>query len=227
MTTDFTNVNATGLTDQGTYTPDALFDRDTIQRVVTLKSGSGVHVRGELLGKISKGAATSAAKAGGNTGNGTLVLDATTPVLAKAVVGVTALRFTTTTNVQLLDGNGLSMGNYVIGGATGNNITIADRFKFVLTQGATPFAVGDGFDITLAAGSGQYVLATSAAVDGSDVPDAILLEPCDATSAAVSASAAIKGRFATQGIIFGTGVTAANADDVLRTKDIYLQNIVG
>lgn len=229
MTQDFTNVNANGFADQGTYTPDKLFDRETLQRKLTLKSGSGVHVRGELLGKITKGAATSAVKASGaNTGNGTLVLDVTTPILAKADLGITAVRFTTLTNVQVLSPTGVSYGNYVIGGSATNTITISDHFKFALTQGSTPFAIGDGFDISLAAGSGQYVLAVAAAVDGSDVPDAILLEASvDTTSGAVDAAMAIRGRFAIQGVTFGADVTAANADDVLRSKGIFLQNVIG
>lgn len=228
MTQDFTNVNATGLTDQGTYTPDRLFDRETLQRKLTVKTGAGVLARGNLMGKVSKGAASSAVKASGaNTGNGTLVLDATTPVQAKADVGVTTVRFTTLTNVQVLSPTGASYGNYVIGGSATNTITISDHFKFALTQGSTPFAIGDGFDITLAAGSGQYVVATAAALDGSDVPDAILLENIDATSVAVDAAMAIRGRFATQGVIFGAGLTAASVDDVLRSKGIFLQNIIG
>lgn len=229
MSNNFDNINAAGLTDQGTFTPDALFDRDTLTQIITLKSGSGVHVRGELLGQITKGAASSAVKASGaNTGNGTLVLDATTPVLAKADVGISSLRFTSTTNVQLLGPNGQSFGNYVIGGSATNTITINDRFKFVLTQGSTPFAVGDGFDITVAAGSGQYVLAVSTAVDGSDQPSVILLEDnVDTTSGAVNAAAALRGKFATAGVTFGSGWTAASAASVLRLLGIFLQDIVG
>ncbi len=75
--------------------------------------------------------------------------------------------------------------------------------------------------------TGKYVLSTSAAVDGSEVPDVILLEPVDATAADVEAAIAISGDFGIQGVTFGAGHTAASVEGVLRDKGIYLENIVG
>lgn len=129
MSGDFTNINAGGVTNQGTYTPDKLFDRDTITRKRTIANGGGVLPRGALLGKITA--------------------------------------------------------------------------------------------------SGKYILSLAAAVDGSQVPDAILLEPVDASAADVDAAVALAGEFATQGVTFGAGHTAAEAEAVLRTKDIYLYNVIG
>src|SRR4051812_2597763 len=79
----FTNPLASFQSDA--FTPDSpiLSLDDLVSRKVTIKQSAAL-VRGSMLGKITLGAATSAAKAGGNTGNGTLVLDVTTPILANA-----------------------------------------------------------------------------------------------------------------------------------------------
>jgi hypothetical protein len=101
MSADFSNVNAAGVTNEGTYTPDSLFDRDTVTRKRTVASGAGVLPRGTLLGKITA--------------------------------------------------------------------------------------------------SGKYLKSIAAANDGSEVPDAILLEPVDATAADAEAAVALAGEFASKG----------------------------
>src|SRR4051812_23671445 len=69
---------------------EALYSRDN----VVVASGQNLLI-GTVVGKISLGAATSAVKASGaNTGNGTLVLDVTTPILANAQPGLYAVRVT-------------------------------------------------------------------------------------------------------------------------------------
>lgn len=126
---DFDNINAGGVTNQGTYTPDYLCDSDTETRVRTIANGAGVLARGTLLGKITA--------------------------------------------------------------------------------------------------SGKYVESLAASADGSEVPDAILLEPVDASAADVNAAIAIAGEFASKGVIFGAGHTLASTEDVLRTKDIYITTVIG
>lgn len=150
---------------------------------VTILSGAGVLDIGTVLGKVTKGSASSAAKSGGNTGNGTLVLDATTPILAGATPGVYSVRFVTTTSIRIESPAGVVLGDTAIGGSEGNSATIAEHIKALVTQGATPFAAGDGFDITIAAGSSKYVAHKNGAVDGSEVACAVLLQKIDATSA--------------------------------------------
>lgn len=126
---DFDKINAAGVTNEGTYAPDKLFDRDTVTRKRTIAAGAGILPRGTLIGKITA--------------------------------------------------------------------------------------------------SGKYLKSVAAAVDGSEAPDAILLEPVDATAADVDAAVALAGTFGTQGVTFGAGHTAASTEAVLRTKDIYLQNTIG
>jgi hypothetical protein len=127
MSADFANVNASGVNAEGTYTPDKLCDRDTIQRKATIDAGN--LARGSLLGKITA--------------------------------------------------------------------------------------------------TGKYILSLAAASDGSEVPDAVLLEPVDATGGDKEAAIAIKGRFAIQGMTIGAGHTAASVDSALRDKGIYLENVAG
>lgn len=162
---------------------DGRLSRDNI----VIASGAGSLLDGTVLGKITVGAVTSATKAGGNTGTGTLVVDGTTPIvgaaLTEADVGVYQVRFLTATSIQVLNPSGRSIGTYAIGGANGNSVTISNILKFVVTQAATVFVAGDGFDITVAAGSGKFVAAPATAADGSDVAAAILIGDTDATSA--------------------------------------------
>lgn len=75
--------------------------------------------------------------------------------------------------------------------------------------------------------SGKYVKSLSASSDGSQVPTAILAHDVDATSADAEAIVYIKGRFAIQGMTFGTAHTASSVYDALRDVGIYLENIVG
>lgn len=129
MSKDFANLRAGGVASEGAYTPDKLFDRDTIVRKVTIAAAAPALVRGHLLGQITTG--------------------------------------------------------------------------------------------------GKYTVSLSASSDGSQVPDAVLLEDIPDSASDQEALVAIKGRFAIQGMTFGTGHTAASVDAVLRDKNIYLENVVG
>jgi hypothetical protein len=172
---------ATVLTER-TYTGDWLkgeveipqhFSRDQI----TLKSNGSTIVTlqsGTVLGKIRTGAATSAAKSGGNTGNGALTVDATTPVLAGAQAGVYSVRLiTAATNggtFRVTDPNGFVLGDVAVAA------TFADQIKFAVADGATDFIVGDGFDITVAAGSAKWTQMSLTAIDGSQIAAGILFD---------------------------------------------------
>lgn len=139
---------------------------------IVIPAGTGLLETGTLLGQITVAGATSAAKTGGNTGNGTLTLDATTPVLAGAMAGVYSVRCIAAASnggrfeVQNPDG--------VVIGAVDVAATWAEGVKFVIADGANDFIVGDGFDITVAAGNGKWVPCNLAAVNGSQVPAGLL-----------------------------------------------------
>jgi hypothetical protein len=196
-----------------------------------LKSGTNFGAF-TVLGRITVGAATAAAKSGGNTGNGTFTIDATTPTLAGAKVGVYQLRCVAVAVAsnndglfELRDPDGHTVGVFAIPTGGGGSVTIADQIKGALVDGSTNFIIGDGFDITVPAGSLKYTTSLSAAIDGSQVPCAILGEPVDATSADKSCPVMVEGMFNEEALIYGTGHTADTVRVALRNVGIHLKTM--
>lgn len=123
---------------------------------------------GRILGKKTLGAGSSAVKASGaNTGNATMSAIA---VLAGAKLGIYTVRMLTATTFRVEDPDGNVIGE----GATGT--AFADDIGFTMTVGGTPMVAGDGFDVTIAAGNGNYVLYDPAAVNGAQTIAGILFE---------------------------------------------------
>ena len=207
-----------------TLTYDNLFAGSipaAVTEVVTLKRGSGTLARGTVLGKITKGAATAAAKTGGNTGNATIALDSTTPVLKGAKVGVYTVRFTAATAFTVADPDGFVLGTGATGAAFVNDL------KFTITAGGSAFIAGDGFDITLAAGSGYCVAVNSAAVDGSDVPFGVLCEDVVLASGAETLSAAyMMGTFNEDALVFGGSDDKEDHRAAMRNLNMYMKTTV-
>lgn len=205
---------------EGTYSPDKLLAGNAhllVARPVTLLAGTS-YVRGHVLGKISLAVVATTVFAG--TGNGAITMDGTTPVLAGAKQGaytatcIAAASNSGTFRVEDPDGNVL--GDVAVGA------TFSDDIKFVIADGSTDFIVGDKFTITIAAGSGKYVVSTAAAVNGSAVPDCVLAETIDATAADKTALAYFRGDFSTGGLTLGSGHTVASITEGLRLKGITL-----
>ncbi len=148
--------------------------RDTI----IVAAGSGVVAAGTVLGrKTTGGTAASAVKASGpNTGNGTLTLDATTPVLSAGKTGVYQVRFTAATTFSVTDPTGLQVGTGTVGTA------FATQIKFNSAAGGTAFVAGDGFDVSVVSTS-KYAPSPATSADGSDQAMAINLLQVDATAA--------------------------------------------
>lgn len=153
---------------------------------ITIESGAGVVKPGTVLGKKAVGTASAAAKSGGNTGNATC---SAVTVLAGAKTGVYTVRHTAATTFTVEDPDG----NVIGSGATGS--AFSDDIQFTITAGGTPMVAGDGFDITVAAGSGKYVpVPDTAAASGSTVGGnlAICIYGGDATSADVDVAAIVR-----------------------------------
>ena len=133
---------------------------------------------GTVLGEALLAAPVTAAKAGGNTGNGTIAMDGTTPILDGAVKGTYTVRFLTATTFRVEKPNGDVIGD----GATGQ--AFSDDVKFTITAGGTPFVAGDGFDITIADGTLQYAPLDLTKLDGRQVALAVLFaqRPIKATA---------------------------------------------
>lgn len=171
----------------------SLANRNRSLENATLASGNNL-TAGAVLGLVAAALeASSAAKAGGNTGDGTFVLDATTPVLPSAIAGVYTLRcIEAAANggvFRLEDPNGFVLGDVTITGGAGGTAAVNEQIKGVITDGATDFAVGDGFDITVVADDdatniGHYAEYDPAATNGAQTAVAVLYDGVDATSAA-------------------------------------------
>ncbi|MFP5515462.1 MAG: head decoration protein [Alphaproteobacteria bacterium] len=144
---------------------------------ITLDVGA-VYAPGSVLGKVTVGTATATAKVG-NAGNGTL--GAVTVGAAKP--GAYAVTFiepaTNAGSFQVEDPDGVNVGTGAVGTAfTGGGLT------FTIADGATDFAAGDQFKITVAAGSGRFKLWNPANTDGSETAVAVLYAEVDATAGA-------------------------------------------
>ena len=75
--------------------------------------------------------------------------------------------------------------------------------------------------------SGKYTLSTSAANDGSQTPDLILAQDCDATLADQQAVAYKRGDFVAESVILGAGHTVASIEEGLRSKGIFFISSIG
>jgi hypothetical protein len=162
---------------------------------IIILSGQGVLAAGTVIGRggSAAGAASSAAKAGGNTGNGTLTVDAATPVLGNAKAGIYKVRFIAAAanngTFRVEDPDGDFIGEVVMAGGAG---AFAEQIKFAIADGATDFIVGDGFDVTVTANATKWKAAAASAVDGSEIARGILAYPVDATSADVAVAAIVR-----------------------------------
>lgn len=169
----------------------------------TVASGSGILKVGTVMGQATLGSATSAVKASGpNTGNATM---SAVTVLDGVVNGVYSVRMLTATTFRVEKPGGDVIGD----GATG--VAFADDIGFTMTAGGTPMVAGDGFDVTVAAGTQKWRPHDPAAVDGSQVAAGILGEAIDTTSADVVALGVKWGAIvALEELIFRAGISAPN-----------------
>jgi hypothetical protein len=173
--------------------------------------------RGTVLGKVTVGAVTAAAKAGGNTGTGTAtVLSAGT----LSQTGVYQVRFLTATTFTVTDPNGAALPNGV-NGAYAN-----PKINFTITAGGTAFIAGDGFDITVAAGANTYKKAVATAVDGSQNPSAILAEQSDASGGDVNGGIYLTGEFNENRVAYDGSFTLQQIKDALRHYTIFLKSAI-
>jgi hypothetical protein len=200
-----------------TYSPDKLVSGPTTRHAKkrTLLTGEGALARGTLLGAVTVGAAVAAAYAG-NTGNG--VFGAVTTG-ANAKPGVYNVLFiepgANVGTFEVEDPDGNIVGRGVVG------VAFAGPIAFTIADGATDFISGDGFTVTVAAGSGKMRKCVAANVDGSQRPVEILADAADSTAADVECETYTTGDFNPNAITFGAGTTAANSEAALRALGIF------
>lgn len=183
-----------GFTTEATATnADKLFagHSDAVQIPVTIVSGQNI-VRGTVVGRITKGSATSVA-GGSNTGNGTMTGTITLGVNAKA--GAYVFKCIATT------ANG---GTFQVTSPTGERLpdaTVGTAYASVhisgitINDGSTDFSLSDIFTVTVATGSGKYKAYNASNTDGSDIPRGIIAHDCNASSGDEKASIYIVGEF--------------------------------
>lgn len=152
---------------------------------ITVVSGAGKLAAGQLITRTGAGSASSAAKSGGNTGNGVMTLDVTTPVLDGAQPGVYVVRCITAASnsgtFEVFDPTGASLGLVAVAA------TFANQIKFAIADGSSDFIVGDAFDVTVTPAAGTWAAATATAR-----AEGILVHAVDATSAAVKTVAIVR-----------------------------------
>lgn len=211
---------------QSTFTPDKLASGGEFpraHRLVTL-TGAAALVAGSLLGRtVAAGAVTFTVDAG-NTGNG--VLSAQAAVAGVQIGAYRVVCIEPGTNVgtfAVFDPQGVEIGRFIVGGAAFNT-----QITFTIADGAVDFVAGDAFTINVAEGAEKYKLSLAAAVDGSQVPVAILTEATD-PSGGDKANVGVweTGEFLKTAITFGAGHTAASTLWGLAQKKIFLRDSVG
>jgi hypothetical protein len=165
------------------------------------------------MGIISVGAITAAAKSGGNTGTGTCTV---LTVRDGAKAGIYTVRIVKVgTHVfyyEVKNPNGQQIG---FGACEGSGLTsvFSGEIQFTLTDAGTDFIVGDGFDITVAAGSGKLKRSVSTAVDGSQYPKYVLVDATDATAADVIREVVYSTNVREDFLVFtGVETLASNVD---------------
>jgi len=190
------------------------FDRD----VITVANGTGISSIGQVLGKSTTGSSVSAPAgagvAGANTGTGTLIVDATTPVLEDARPGtyrVVLIKATADAGTfQVYDPQGKVLGTIV--SAITTPATWTDEIKFaLLTIHASDFVIGDAFTVTVTTIS-KYVQLNPTAIDGSQYAAAVLLAPITAPLTADTPFVALtRGPVVLKstGLVWSAGMSAA------------------
>lgn len=200
-----------------TYVPDQLIAGNLKLVSGTGTLASGTLARGTVLGQRAIGTATAAAKAGGNTGNGTV---SAVTVGANAATGIYALTALSATDFEVVAPNGDRLAELTVGAA------YADQIGLTITAGGTAFVAGDGFNVTVAAGDGSYVESVKTATDGSQNPVAILADYADASGGAVACGVYLMGEFNQAAITYDASWTLAALTAALRPLSIFLKSSV-
>lgn len=134
---------------------------------------SGTHEAGTVLGVNSIGSATPTAAAA-NTGNGTM---SAVTVGTGAAAGDYQVVYLSASDFEVEHPDGANLGV----GTNGTEFSDGG-ITFTVTAGATAFAAGDLFTVSVAGGTGEYKAYDPAAADGSENAAAVLYAAADASS---------------------------------------------
>ena len=93
-----------------------------------------------------------------------------------------------------------------------------DQIAGTVTVGATDFAVGDKFTVTVSIHPRQVKLLDKTATDGSSEPYAVLSEDLDASTSAVFGIGYIEGQFNERQLVFANGTDIEDVRDKMIAK---------
>lgn len=173
---------------------------------------------GQVIGKVAvpSGITSSGTADAGNTGNGTLTLDASNPVDTGAQDGNYRLVALAPTEFEVLDPKGINIGRVATGA------TFANQIKFVVAAGGTAFAVGDAFTVTVGRESVQATDEqvkpwTPSATDGSQNPTGIMVYPVttDGTATKLGTMLARHSEVRLSDLTFGGSPSAAQQKECI------------
>lgn len=180
---------------------------------------------GQVVGKtaVVSLVTSSAAADGSNTGNGVITLDATAPVAAGAKNGVyrvvNDLVATNSGEFVVYDPDGIEIGRVAVAA------TFSNQIKFVIADGATDFAIGDAFSITVGIEETDYqiVAYNPAGTDGSQRAAGILWEGVTTDGTNLGAGVVITRAAEVRGIdlVWPATITAIQKADALRQLEKF------
>lgn len=152
-----------------------------------------------------------------NAGTATVGSISAGPNLQKGNYVVT---LTSATVGNVIDPNGESLGTTTMGTAF-----VDSQLNFTITTGGSP-AAGDAFYLTAAPGAATWKLSTAGAVDGSEVPAAILADFVDPTGGNVNAGIYLMGEFNGNAIVFDSSLTPALIKSAFMGRGIFIKSVV-
>jgi hypothetical protein len=178
-------------------------------------------VAGQVLGRRTAAAVTAAAVAG-NTGNG--AFSAVTPGVGvqPGVYRVVCIEPIANAGVFTVeDPLGVTIGRANVG------VAFAGQINFTIADGATDFVAGDSFNVTVAAGTGQFQALDLAATNGANVPAGILYDNAPVAATTQNATAIVRSAEVNGGeLTWPVGITAPQRDAaiaVLTTQHLIVR----
>lgn len=190
-------------------------DFDVISKDVTIKTGNNL-AKGTVLGKISRALGTTTFSGTGNGAMSGQAMKTKTKNGNYTVKCITAAANGGTFGV--FDPNGNRLPDAVVG-----TPYTSPQIDFSIADGSTDFIVGDTFTIPVLAPTEKYVAVDSTAIDGSNEPEAVLVEDIDATASDKIGVAYLTGEFQKDALIFGGTDVLATHESAMRNKNIFVK----
>lgn len=182
---------------------------------ITIAAAAAALPVGQVLGKITKAGTAIATALPGNTGNGVFgaitVGAGSLPGTYRLLV-IAAAAAAGTFQLEDPDGVLVEIGTVGVAFSSGG-------LSFTLADGATDFAVGDGFTIAVDPGSGAYAAYSAAAADGTEVAAAILYDAAADSASNQKAVAIVRDAEVDESLL--TGLDATGKTDLAALGIIF------